>query len=91
MNYLCQILEGLLIIHENKIIHWDIKTDNLLIHNGVVKIADFGISKKTESFTDTYCGTPITMAPEIINGDKYDQKTDIFSLGVIYYQFLHAP
>ena len=47
--------------------HRDFKLDNIFLHDNVVKIGDFGFAKKVESIASTYLGTPITMAPEILN------------------------
>jgi serine/threonine-protein kinase ULK/ATG1 len=54
-----------------------------------IKLADFGFAKETNSeeiMMSTYCGTPITMAPEILKGKPYDKKCDLWSLGVILFQ-----
>lgn len=68
--------------------HRDLKPDNILLHNGKIKIADFGFSKSLKSPTDlaqTMLGSPIYMAPEVLNGDPYTMKADIWSLGVVLY------
>jgi serine/threonine protein kinase len=56
----------------------------------VCKIADLGFAKKLaiEEVTYTYCGTPLSMAPEVILGHPYTSKADIWSLGCIFYQLL---
>lgn len=71
--------------------HRDIKPDNILIHNGNVKIADFGFCKPLENQNDmvaTMLGSPIYMAPEVIKGETYTNKADIWSLGVVLFQML---
>ena len=55
-----------------------------------VKLADLGLARKIEvnSMTDTYCGTPMYMAPEVARGDFYDNTADIWSIGCIFYYLL---
>ena len=87
------------IMKENKIVHRDIKLDNILIKyennnilNFICKLTDYGISKKLNGLTicKTYTGTILTMAPEILemNGEdrEYNDKCDLWSIGVIIYQ-----
>lgn len=82
-----QTLEGLAYIHSRHVIHRDIKSDNVLIGSrGEIKIADFGYAAqliKSGRVRQTVCGTPYWMAPELIKGQDYDQKVDIWSLGVM--------
>ena len=80
------ILKGLIFLHENKKIHRDIKTENILLtHEGIAKLADFGVSTQLmHSFSKkiTKIGTPFYMSPEVILQNKYDYKCDIWSLGI---------
>lgn len=72
----------------NKIYHRDIKPDNILLKSGHLKLADFGFCKRMQSFEDltqTILGSPIYMAPEILNGEMYNSKADIWSLGIVLY------
>ena len=56
---------------------------------GILKLADFGISKIiSDEMLTTHCGTPIYMAPEIFAGSDYDNKVDIWSIGVVMYYLL---
>ena len=80
------ILKGLLFLHENKKIHRDVKSENILLnHEGIAKLADFGVSTQLmHSFSKkiTKTGTPFYMSPEVIMQNKYDYKCDIWSLGI---------
>ena len=90
LKYLYQICNGINYIHSKNVIHRDIKSQNIfLMKNGDVKIGDFGIAKsltKTKSNAMTIIGTPYYFSPEIINGEPYNYKTDIWSLGVVLYE-----
>jgi len=83
-----QILIGLLYLHENRIVHRDIKGANILINvEGVIKLADFGASKKIQDImtmsTDfkSLIGTPNFMAPEVITQEGHGRPADIWSIG----------
>ena len=82
-------------IHKKRIIHRDIKPDNCMIdQKGYLKVIDFGISKylNDQDITNTVCGTPHYMAPEIISGKGYSFSADYWSFGItlfeIFYDYL---
>lgn len=93
-----QILLGLAYLHENGVIHRDIKGDNILVtETGSVKLADFGCSKRigelasaSRNGADTFVGTPFWMAPEVITDEQvgYGVKADIWSLGCTMVEML---
>jgi len=88
-----QILSGLEFLHRNNIIHRDLKPGNILLSTDktCVKISDFGISKQTNSDTNTrrtLVGTPWYMAPEVINQEGYSSKADIWSAGCCFFHLI---
>nr|XP_045615315.1 protein kinase C-like isoform X1 [Procambarus clarkii]XP_045615323.1 protein kinase C-like isoform X1 [Procambarus clarkii] len=89
-NYIVQLVSALKYCHSKKVIHRDIKPENILIStNGLLKIADFGwsVHSPNERRT-TLCGTLDYLPPEMIEGRKYDEKVDIWSLGVLCFEFI---
>lgn len=79
-------------MQQNKIIHRDIKPQNILIHNSTIKIADFGFSKMVEdndqAVMQTMLGTPLYLPLEILTGKEYSSKCDVFSVGIILYELI---
>ncbi|XP_063374201.1 serine/threonine-protein kinase mig-15 isoform X8 [Cydia amplana] len=92
ISYICrEILRGLSYLHSNKVIHRDIKGQNVLLtDNAEVKLVDFGVSAqldRTIGRRNTFIGTPYWMAPEVIACDEnpdatYDNRSDLWSLGI---------
>lgn len=55
-----------------------------------IKIADLGFARELnyEDLTQTHCGTPIVMAPEVLNNKRYNHKADVWSLGIVFFEML---
>lgn len=88
-----QILRGLEYLHEQDVIHRDLKCSNLLLDvSGRVKISDFGCSRwiAKGGQAKTLAGSPLWLAPELLIGDKYDQSADIWSFGCTVLELLTA-
>lgn len=102
-----QIVDAISYLHKNDIVHRDLKLENILIKefgadsnsdNFLIKVTDFGLSNKrdtvgTDSMFEEYCGTPLYMAPEIIDNFPYSQLCDVWALGIIMFFLLtsHSP
>ena len=90
LDMFVQICLAVKYMHDNKIVHRDIKSGNIFLTSmGGVKLGDFGISSwlnKTNGFMKSFCGTPLYLSPEIIKKQPYNVKTDIWSLGVVLYE-----
>lgn len=92
-----QLLTGLQHAHASGIVHRDIKPDNLIFSaDNTLKIMDFGVARLESSsltVTGSVMGTPSYMAPELFSGEKIDQRSDLFSAGIILYLLLtgHKP
>ncbi|MEM9556236.1 MAG: serine/threonine-protein kinase [Acidobacteriota bacterium] len=91
-----QVVEALAAAHAGDVVHRDLKSENVMVdERGRVKILDFGLAKRlenTDSGTFTYSGrilgTVRTMSPQQVVGDEIDERTDLFSLGVLLYECL---
>ncbi len=93
VNIAVQIADGLKAAHNKGIIHRDIKSSNIMInYDGKVKIMDFGLAKiKGEAILTkigTTLGTTSYMSPEQAKGDEVDQRTDIWSFGIVLFEML---
>ena len=97
VRIMCELLDALDFAHEAGVVHRDIKPANVMLDGqGRTKLTDFGVARVTDSDrthaertqAGTVVGTPAYMSPEQIQGQRIDRRTDIFSAGVILYQFL---
>ena len=93
LDLILQICDGLAAAHERKIVHRDIKPANILVSGkGKVKILDFGLAKMHSvsglTSTGVRLGTIAYMSPEQAQGSEVDHRSDIFSLGVVFYEML---
>ncbi|CAN6978895.1 unnamed protein product [Brassica rapa subsp. trilocularis] len=93
-HFMRQLALGLQVLQEKHCIHRDLKPQNLLLSSKEVtpllKIGDFGFARSLtpESMAETFCGSPLYMAPEIIRNQKYDAKADLWSAGAILFQLV---
>lgn len=83
------IMEGLYYIHMRDIIHRDIKPENIMFRRKgdltSLAIVDFGLATHVNEEDNLKCGTPLFMAPEIINKEMYDQSVDVWAAGIVLY------
>jgi serine/threonine-protein kinase len=100
-NLVRKIADGMAYCHKNNVIHRDLKPENILIQNESQQpiIMDFGLALTKSAHRVTYSnlsatmGTPDYMSPEQIDGQRGDQRTDVYALGIIFYEMLagHPP
>ncbi|MBX2990430.1 MAG: protein kinase [Bacteroidetes bacterium] len=98
VRYAMQLAGGLSHAHSRKIVHRDVKSDNVMMaEDGSVKITDFGLAKyrgaASVTKTGDRLGTTAYMSPEQLRGEEVDLRSDIFSLGIVLYELatLHLP
>ncbi|XP_020233047.1 serine/threonine-protein kinase ATG1c [Cajanus cajan] len=93
-HFMQQLAAGLQVLRDNNLIHRDLKPQNLLLsrndEKSVLKIADFGFARSLQplGLAETLCGSPLYMAPEIMQLQKYDAKADLWSVGAILFQLV---
>lgn len=90
LEWFAQTCFALKHVHERKVLHRDLKTQNIfLMATGQIKLGDFGIARvldATKDYAKTMVGTPYYLSPEIIQDKPYNFKSDIWSLGVVLYE-----
>jgi serine/threonine protein kinase len=98
IDYGMQMAEGLAHAHRHRIIHRDVKTENIMLtEEGKVKLTDFGLAKlrgtAQKTKTGSTLGTAAYMSPEQVRGEEVDNRSDIFSFGVVLYELVtsHLP
>jgi predicted Ser/Thr protein kinase len=86
-TFLARVLEALAYVHEQGILHRDLKPGNVMVVGGAPKVLDFGLARSTEGTALTEAGmllgTPRYMAPELIDGAEHSARTDLFAVGMI--------
>lgn len=92
--YAAEVLLALEYLHKSNIVYRDLKLDNILLDlDGHIKIADYGLCKENMAYgktTNTFCGTPEFMAPEILLEQDYGRAVDWWAFGVLIYEMLLA-
>ena len=93
VNIMKQLVSAISTAHENGIIHRDIKSQNVLVKDdGTIKLSDFGIALAADAVqltqTDVVIGSVHYLAPELARGESATQQSDIYSLGIVFYEML---
>jgi serine/threonine protein kinase len=93
LNIFNQTLRGVELIHRKKIVHRDLKLENIFVRKSeknswTCKIGDFGLARFLEMEANSNCGTQNYMAPEILESVPYGQEVDIWSLGVLLFYLI---
>lgn len=100
--YINQLKDALKYVNDQEYVHRDIKPDNILLFRptestgwsigtkAIVKLADFGLARQNEDgMMNTVCGSPLFMSPEILLHNKYNSKSDLWSVGLVIYKLMY--
>ncbi|ELT89257.1 hypothetical protein CAPTEDRAFT_177924 [Capitella teleta] len=91
LEWLIQLLLAVQYIHDRRVLHRDLKSNNIFLRNNMVKLGDFGISRilmGTSDMASTFVGTPYYMSPEVLKHEGYNSKSDVWSIGCILYELV---
>lgn len=97
-RFISQLVEALKLLHANRVIHRDLKPANILLTHkdpqlADIKIMDFGLSRNilgASMMVQSFVGSPLFMAPEVLKSDRYSFKADVWSLGVLCFEMLFS-
>ena len=95
LRFTKQLIQGVAHLHANNIIHRDIKPQNIMVTSSFdLKIMDLGVVRVKSDLRitpqDMFVGTIRNSSPEMLFGEKYDERTDLYSLGTVFYALLHG-
>jgi serine/threonine protein kinase len=92
VGYIVRICQALEYAHKNRVVHRDVKPGNIMVNSdGIVKVVDFGIARLIDfsrTHTNMMIGTPAYMAPELLRKKKADARSDIWAVGVTFYELV---
>ena len=83
-----QIMKGFQELRKRNVMHRDLKLENIFISGSKIVLGDFGAAKVVKEMTSTTVGTPLNMAPEVMAGEDYNNKSDLWSIGIVFYKLL---
>ena len=90
--YICELLSAIETLHSMNIVYRDLKPENILLdYQGHIALCDFGLCKvnmRLDQKTNTFCGTPEYLAPELLLGKGYTRAVDFWTLGILLYEML---